>query len=104
MIHKILRLFIKTLTVDDKYYLFNKENLTQPIQMQLSKAQKKISQIFIAFLKSILNLKHLPKKMTLIADVFREIPAPKNMVRLISKKPCFRGPLERQQGKWVVAL
>ena len=81
MIHKILRLFIKTLTVDDKYYLFNKENLTQPIQMQLSKAQKKISQIFIAFLKSILNFKHLPKKMTLIAYVFPQIPVPKNMVR-----------------------
>ena len=62
MIHKILRLFIKALTVDGKYYLFNKENLTQPIQMQLSKAQKKISQIFIAFLKSILNFKHLQKK------------------------------------------
>ena len=38
--------------------------------------------------------------MTLIADVFRKIPAPKNMVRKISKKPCFRGPLERQHGKW----
>ena len=62
MIQKILTLFIKTLTVDDKYYLFNEENLTQPIQMQLSKEQKKISQIFIAFLKSILNFKHLPKK------------------------------------------
>ena len=62
MIQKILTLFIKTLTVDDKYYLFNEENLTQPIQMQLSKKQKKNSQIFIAFLKSILNFKHLPKK------------------------------------------
>ena len=81
MIHKILRFFIKSLTVDDKYYLFNKENLTQPIQMQLSKAQKKISQIFIAFLKSILNFKHLPKKMTLIAYVFPQIPVPKIMVR-----------------------
>ena len=62
MIQKILTLFIKTLTVDDKYYLFNEENLTQPIQMQSSKKQKKNSQIFIAFLKSILNFKHLPKK------------------------------------------
>ena len=62
MIQKILTLFIKTLTVDDKYYLFNEENLTQPIQMQLSKKQKKISQILIAFLKSILNFKHLQKR------------------------------------------
>ena len=81
MIQKILTLFIKTLTVDDKYYLFNEENLTQPIQMQSSKKQKKNSQIFIAFLKSILNFKHLPKKMTLIAYVFPQIPVPKNMVR-----------------------
>ena len=48
--------------------------------MQLSK-KKNISQIFVAFLKSILNFKHLPKKMTLIAYVFPEIPVPKNMVR-----------------------
>ena len=92
------------MTNDDKHYLLNGDKLTKLIQMQLSKTQKTFSEIFFEFLKSILNLKHLPKKMTLIADVFREIPAPKNMVRLISKKPCFRGPLERQQGKWVVAL
>ena len=42
--------------------------------------------------------------MTLIADVFRKIPAPKNMVRLTSKNPCFRGPLEREHGKCVKTL
>ena len=42
--------------------------------------------------------------MTLIADVFLEIPAPKNMVREISKKPCFRGPLDTEHGKSVEAL
>ena len=42
--------------------------------------------------------------MTLEADVFLETPAPKNMVREMSKKPCFRGPLDRQQGKWVETL
>ena len=39
--------------------------------------------------------------MTLIDDVFPEIPGPQNMVRRISKKPCFRGPLDKQHGKWV---
>ena len=63
VIHKILRLFVNTLTVDEKHYLLNRDNLTQPIQMQLSKKQKKISDIFFAFLKSILNFKHLPKKI-----------------------------------------
>ena len=54
VIQKILRLFLHTLTVDDKDYLLNRDNLTQPIQMQSSEKQKKI--------KSILNFKHLPKK------------------------------------------
>ena len=39
--------------------------------------------------------------MTLVADVFPEVMAPKNMLRKMSKKPCFRGPLDRQQRKWV---
>ena len=37
VICKILGLPVNTLTTDDKYFLFNRENLTQPIQMQLSK-------------------------------------------------------------------
>ena len=39
--------------------------------------------------------------MTLIADVFQEMRASKYMVRKMSKKPCFRGHLDRQHGKWV---
>ena len=62
MIHKILRLFVKTLTVDQKDYLLNRDNLTQPIQIQLSQKQKIFSEFSFAFLKSILNLKHLPRK------------------------------------------
>ena len=81
MIQKILSLFVNTLTVDDKHYLLNRDNLTQPIQMQLSQKQKTVSNFFFAFLKSILNFKHFPKKDDLIADVFPELPAPKNMVR-----------------------
>ena len=60
---KILRLFLNTLTVNDKHYLLNRDNLTQPIQMQLSEKQESFSKVFFfAFLKSILNFKHLPKK------------------------------------------
>ena len=62
MIHKILRLFVNTLTVDDKHYVLNRDNLTQPIQIQLSQKQKTFSQFFYAFLKSMLNDKHLAKK------------------------------------------
>ena len=39
-----------------------------------------------------------------MADVFPEIPAPKILVREMSKKPCFRGPSGRKHGKWVVTL
>ena len=62
VIHKILRLFVNTLTVNDKHYLLNRDNLTQPIQIQLSQKQKTFSEFFFAFSKSILNFKHLPKK------------------------------------------
>ena len=30
--------------------------------------------------------------MTLVAHLFSEIPAQKNMLRRMSKRPCFRGP------------
>ena len=39
--------------------------------------------------------------MTFIADVFPELPAPKNVVRSMSKKLYFTGPFDRQHGKWV---
>ena len=62
VIYKLLRLFANTLTVDEKHYLLNRDNLTQPIQMQLYQKQKTFSEFFFAFLKSILNFKHFPKK------------------------------------------
>ena len=61
MIHKILGVFVNKLTVNDKHYLLNRDTLTQPIQIQLSQKQKIFSEFFFAFLKSILNFKHLPK-------------------------------------------
>ena len=48
--------------MNDKYYLLNRDNLTQQIQMQLSEKQRTFSGFFFAFLKSILNFKHLPEK------------------------------------------
>ena len=51
-----------TLTTDDKHYLVNRDNLTQPIQKPLPQKQKKFSEVFLAFLKSIINFKHLPKR------------------------------------------
>ena len=62
VIHKILRLFVNTLTVNDKHYHLNRDNLTQAIQISLPQKQKTFSEFFLAFFKSILNIKHLPKK------------------------------------------
>ena len=62
MIHKILRPFVNTLTVDEKPYLLTRDNLTQTIQIKLSQKQKTFFQFVLAFLKSILKFKHFPKK------------------------------------------
>ena len=62
MIHKFLRLFLNTLTVDENRYLLTRDNLTQTIQIQLSQKQNNFFEFFFAILKSILHFKHLPKK------------------------------------------
>ena len=59
---KILRLFVNTLTDDDKYCLLYRENLMEPIQILLSQKEKTFSQFVVAFLKSILNFEHFQKK------------------------------------------
>ena len=59
---QISSLFPNTLSVDGKYSLFNRDNLTQPIQMQLSRKQKTFSDFFSAFFKSSLNFEHFLKK------------------------------------------
>ena len=62
VISKISRLFPNRLSGDGKYSLFNRDNLTQSIQMQLSRKQKTFSEFFCAFLKSTLNFEHSQKK------------------------------------------
>ena len=62
MICEISRLFPNTLIGDGKYSLFNRDNLTQPIQMQLPQKQKIFFQFFSAFFKSSLNFAHFQEK------------------------------------------
>ena len=62
VICKISRLFPNTLSADGKYSLLNRDNLTQPIQMQVSQKQKTFSQFFAPILKSNLNFKHFQKR------------------------------------------
>ena len=61
VISKILRTVFNTFTSDENYSLLNRDNLTQPIHMQLSQKQKTFPGIFFTFLKSILNFEHFEK-------------------------------------------
>ena len=58
----ILRLFVNTLTADDKYSLLNRSDLTQPIQILLSQKQKSFYEFFSTFSKCTLNFQHFPQK------------------------------------------
>ena len=78
---KILRLFVNTLTDDDKYCLLYRDNLSQPIQILLSQKQKTFSEFFSAFLKFTLNFADFQKKMTLIAHLFPKLPSTIKVIR-----------------------
>ena len=60
--YEILRVFVNTLTADDKYSGSNMQNLVQHFQTPLSQKQKTFSGFFIAFLKCIWNFEHFRKK------------------------------------------
>ena len=57
-----LGLLVNTLAPDGKYPVLNKENLTIPIQMQLSRKTKIFSEFFAAFFKFRVNFEHFEKK------------------------------------------
>ena len=46
---QIFQLLVNTLTADEMYPVLNRDNLTIPIQMQLSQKQKSFSQFFDTF-------------------------------------------------------
>ena len=81
VICKVLKLFVNTLTANDKYSFLNRHNLTQPIQMQLSQKNKDFYQSFSAFSKFALNFEYLQTKKTIIADVFPKSQTQKNLVK-----------------------
>ena len=62
VICNILGLFVNILTADDKYSLLDRDNLTQPTQMQLSYRQKTFSKLFSPFLKYRLSFEDLQEK------------------------------------------
>ena len=71
--YEILRLFVKALTVDDKYSGSNMQNLQQQFQTPLAQKQKTFSGFFIAFLKYAWNLQHFQKKDEFSSLIISEI-------------------------------
>ena len=78
---QILGLLVNTLAADEKYPVLNRDNLTIPIQMQLSQKQKTFSEFFAAFLKSRLNFKYFLKKDDPPRFCIFEITDSENVVR-----------------------
>ena len=58
----MLRLFVNTLTADDKYSLIDMLNFSKEFQTPLSLKQKTFCRFLIAFLKYAWNLEHFQEK------------------------------------------
>ena len=58
----MLGLLVNTLDADHKYPVLNTDNLTIPIQTQLSQKQNTFSKLLTRFMKSRLNFKYFQKK------------------------------------------
>ena len=70
-----LRRFVNTISAVDKCSLPNRDNLMQPIHMELSQKLKKFSWFFPAFLKSRLNFELFQKKDDALSLFISEVTA-----------------------------
>ena len=76
-----LGLVVNTLTPDHRYSILSRDSVTIPIQIQLSRKQKKFSQSFAAFLKSRLNFKCFGEKDDAHVFCTSDITDSENVVR-----------------------
>ena len=104
MICQILGLRVNTLATDEKYPFLNRENLTIPIQMQLSQKKNFFSQFFALFLQSRLNFELFQWKDDPHRFCIFEVTDSENVVGEMSKKSRFRGSFDKQYGKRTQAL
>ena len=95
----VFRIFVDILTADNKRFFRNRDNLRQPIQMQLSQKQEFFSELVFAFLKSTLNFKQFQKKCIPHTWCLSEITDSKSVVKWMSKKSHFRVPFKKQHSK-----
>ena len=99
-----LSLFVNTMSAVDKCTFPNRDNLMQPIYMELFHKLKTSSEFFRAFSKSRLNSEHFKKKMTLIAYLFLRLRPAKVVVRYMCKKSGFKLFCQKENGKRVSTL
>ena len=78
---KILRLFVNTLTADDKYSCRNMQNFQQQLQTLLSQKRTTLSGLFTAFLKCAWNSEHFGKKDECPSLIISEI--------IVSERGCY---------------
>ena len=95
MICKSLRLFVNTMSAVDRCSLPNRDNLMQPIHMQLSQKLKNFSNFFLHFQNLVEILNIFKKKTTLIAYSFLGIQPAKNVLRYMDKSPTSDYPSKR---------
>ena len=79
---EIFRLFVNTLTPDDKYSRRYMEIFWQQLQTPLSQKWKAFCRLLVAFLKCSLNLEHSEKKEEYPSLIFTEIIASERDVYL----------------------
>ena len=78
---KILRLFVNTLTADDKYSFCNMQNFLQQLQTLLSQRRKTLSGFFIEFLNCSWNSENFEKKDECPSLIISEI--------IVSERDCY---------------
>ena len=73
------------------------QDFQQHVQTPLSEKPEPFSQILIRFLKTSQNFAHFQKKISLIAEIFRSLLSPRNVLTSIPESSCFRIPFESQR-------
>ena len=78
---QILGLLVNTLAADEKYPVLNRDNLTIPIQMQLSQKENSFSRFWADFLKFSSNFKCFGKRDNPRRFCIFEVADSENVVR-----------------------
>ena len=68
------------MTTDEKYSRRNMLNFTQQLEAPYLKNKRLFLDFLMTFLKCALNLEHLEKKISILAELFPELWTPKEVV------------------------